>query len=257
MLKPPVSAVVITYNEADRITDCLESLSWTQEIIVVDSLSTDQTVSICTHYTDRIFIREWKGYAQQKNFGMTLARNEWVFFIDADERVSPHLAREIQQIYADGNPGCLGFSMPRQAFYLGKRIKHGEWGEDMKLRLVKKSCAHWTEDKSVHEELLLNGPVQYLKEPLFHFTSRGIIHHLKRSNCYSTLYARDAFTQRQRYGLHVLCWAPFKRFIKGYIQQRGYRDGIAGLVIASVQMADTFLRYFKLRLLYAGIMKMK
>lgn len=252
----PVSAIVITYNEEDRIVACLKSLDWADEIIVVDAFSTDATVSLCAAYTDKIFRKTWEGYAKQKNYGLSLARNDWVIFIDADERISPELALEIQNLYAScGQPDCRGFLIPGKTFYLGRWIEHGEWGNVKHLRLVNKRYACWLATKSVHEELELDGAIESLKGPIYHFTNRNVFHHLKKCNLYSTFYARDAYRQKRHYGLPVLATAPLKRFMDGYFRQSGYKDGIVGAVIASVQAVDVFLRYFKLRLMYAGIMK--
>ncbi|HNX80571.1 MAG TPA: glycosyltransferase family 2 protein [Candidatus Omnitrophota bacterium] len=254
-MKVPVSVVVITYNEADRIQQCLASLSWADEIIVIDSFSSDGTVLLCRNYTDTILFHAWEGYAKQRNAGFDCARHEWVLFIDADECVTPALAMEIQTVFSGSAPLCSGFRIPRRAFYWGKQIRYGEWGCETKLRLVRKSVSRWAEDKNVHEELYVQGEVQSLQAPLYHFTNRNFYHHLRKTRYYSLLFARDAFLARKKFAFPIIFVAPVMRFMNGYIRLQGFRDGIRGLVIALMQSLDVFLRYSKIYLLYAGIMR--
>lgn len=255
-LKTPVSVVVIAHNESDRIERCLASVSWADEIIVIDSLSHDDTVARSLRYTTKVFLRAWPGYARQKNAGMRLASYEWVLFIDADEEVSSELAHEIQSVFLHGVGALSGFVIPRQAYYWGRPVRFGEWGQDNPLRLVKKTCAQWTEEKSVHEELCLEGDTKLLRSPLYHFTNRTIFHHLGKCCHYSWLYARDAFLQKKRFEPGMLLVGPVRRFVNGYIRLQGFRDGLRGFVIAMIQSLDIFLRYWKIFLLRAGFLRL-
>jgi len=245
-MKSKISTVIITFNEENNIKDCLESLKWADEVILVDAFSSDKTIQIAKDYTDKIFQKEWQGYSEQRNFGLSQARNEWVLFLDADERMSDALALEIREIIQDNNGLYNGYYILRQSFYLGRWIKHGEWYPDLKLRLIKKDRAIWS-GPSVHEKLILNGKAGYLKNPIYHYTYRDITHHLEKFNHYSTLFAQDAFIKGEKVRLNQLLFKPFIRFIRSYFFKLGLRDGFAGFVIAFMQALEVFLRYAKLK----------
>lgn len=240
-----ISAVVITYNERENIRACLESLKWVDEIIVVDSFSTDNTIQIANLYTDKVFQREWQGYSKQKNFGLSKTNIEWILFLDADERISGTLAYEIKEVIKNNYSIYSGYYMPRQCFYLGRWIKYGEWSPDFKLRLVKKEKGIWS-GSSVHEKLILDGKAGYLRSPMYHYSYCNINHHLEKFNLYSSLFAKEAYKRGEKFRFYKLLWAPFIRFIKGYFLKQGFRDGFAGLVIAFMQSFEVFLRYAKL-----------
>lgn len=244
-MKLKISSVIITYNEERNIGDCLESLKWTSEIIIVDAFSSDRTVGIARVYTDKILQREWQGYSQQRNFGLSQASNEWVLFIDADERLSNALSYEIIEAITNDSGLYDGYYMPRQSFYLGRWITHGEWHPDLKLRLIKKDKGRWS-GQSVHEIIILNGKARRLKNSIYHYPYVDISHHLEKFNRYSSLFAQDAFKKNEKFKFHQLLWRTFIRFIKAYFLKRGFRDGFAGFVIAVLQSFDVFLRYAKL-----------
>lgn len=241
-----ISVVVIVYNEERNIKDCLESIKWVDEIILVDAFSEDKTIEIAKEYTDKIFQRQWQGYSQQKNFGLFQASNEWIIFVDSDERISEELAEEIRVALERNNGLYDGYYIPRQSFYLGRRIKHGEWYPDLKLRLINKHKGSWS-GPSVHEKLTLNGKVGYLKNPILHYTYRDISYHLEKFNRYSSLFAQDAFNKGEKVNLYKLLWRPIIRFFRGYFIKKGFLDGFAGFVIAFMQSLEIFLRYAKLR----------
>src|SRR5215471_19955043 len=167
-----ISATLITYNEEHNIADALESLSWADEIIVVDSESTDQTAQIARRYTDKVFIRSWSGYSAQKNFAAAKASNDWIFSLDADERVSGELRTELEELKQSEAPSQTGFEMARMAFYLGRWIKHSGWYPDYKLRLYDKRRGAWQGDY-VHETLEVDGEVSRLNGNLLHYTVRN------------------------------------------------------------------------------------
>ena len=240
-----ISVVIITYNEEKNIRDCLESIKWADEIIIVDAFSKDRTVDIAKNYTDRIFQRQWEGYTQQRNFGLTQVCNEWVLFLDADERISEALTQEIKDVLERNNGFCNGYYISRQSFYLGRWIKHGGWYPDLKLRLIRKNKAIWS-GPSVHEKLILNGEAGYLKNPMYHYTYLNIKHHLEKSDRYSTLFAEEAFKKGEYPNPYKIFIRPIFRFINDYFLKQGFRDGFAGFVVALIQSFEVFLRYAKL-----------
>ena len=167
LLEMKISAIVITFNEEQNIRAALDSLRWADEIIVVDSESADRTVEIARRFTDQIYVRPWPGYSAQKNFAASQASFEWIFSLDADERVSDELARELEQIKQGSEPAAAGFEMPRLTWYLGRWIKHSGWYPDRKLRLYNRNRGRWRGD-FVHEAIEVEGKVARLKGDLLH-----------------------------------------------------------------------------------------
>lgn len=245
-----ISAVVITYNEERMIRECLESLRWVDEIILVDAFSSDRTIEIAKGYTKKIFQREWQGYSQQRNLGLAQAQNKWVLFVDADERISDALANEIRGTLARNINLYDGYCFPRSSFYLGRWIKHGEWSSDTVLRLIRNGKGMWS-GPSVHEKIILNGRDEILRNYIYHFPYQDISHHLAKFNRYSTLFAHDAFQRGERADLYKILLKPIYRFIRGYFLKQGFRDGSVGFIIASLQGIEVFLRYIKLRELHS------
>jgi len=227
MLQPPrmkISAIVITLNEEQNIADALRSLGWADEIIVVDSESTDRTVEIARKFTERIIVRAWPGYSAQKNFAAEQARFDWVFSLDADERVSDELARAIQQLKQTDEPTAAGFEMPRLAYYLGRWIKHSGWYPDYKLRLYDRRRGRWRGDY-VHEGIDPDGKVERLKGDLLHYTVRDASDHHLRIDRYTTLAARQSHAQGKRASVGAIMVAPLATFIRSYVFKRGFLDG--------------------------------
>ena len=240
-----ISATVITLNEEENLAAALESLSWADEIIVVDSQSTDRTVEIASQFTDRIFIRPWPGYSAQKNFAAGQARHDWVFNLDADERVSPELCKEIQDLKSAGEPAASGFEMPRRTFYLGRWIKHSGWYPDFKVRLYNRGSGRWR-GAYVHESVELDGQVERLAGPLLHYTVRNSSDHHLRIDRYTTLAAEDLAAQGKRVTLLSLLVSPFMAFARAYVFRMGFLDGIPGLAIAYFAAQYVFLKGIKL-----------
>ncbi|MFB0517685.1 MAG: glycosyltransferase family 2 protein [Acidobacteriota bacterium] len=242
MLK--ISAVIITRDEEERIVPTLQSLDWVDEIVVVDTHSQDRTRELCRKYTDRVYVREWKGYVEQKNYVLQLASHDWVLSLDADERVSEELRAEIGELIKEGMD-CDGYYISRKVFYLGRWIKHCGWYPDYKMRLFKKSRARWV-GGSVHESCLVEGKVGYLRSPLLHYTYRNISEHLSRNNLYAELSAQDKFHQGERAGIAKLIFFPMATFIKTYFIKLGFLEGVAGLIISVISATYVFLKYAKL-----------
>ena len=222
----PVTATIITFNEAANIQAALESLSWADEIIVVDSESTDDTVAIARRFTDRVIVRPWPGYIAQKNFAAEQARHDWIFSLDADERVTPELAGEIKSRIA-GSSNTAGYRVPRVTFHLGRWMRSTDWYPDYQLRLYDRRRARWA-GRYVHESVKADGPVQDLRGELQHFAYRDLAHHFQTMDRYTTLAARQMFEDGRRAGLLDLMVHPPAAFLRNYVLRGGFKDGVPG-----------------------------
>jgi glycosyltransferase involved in cell wall biosynthesis len=241
-----ISAVVITFNEEANIEAALESLAGiADEIIVVDSLSTDRTVKLAREFTGQVVERKWTNYADQKNYGDDLASHPWILSLDADERISAELRTELLALKGE-DPTCSGFSMPRLVFYLGRWIRHCGWYPDPKIRLFRGDSARW-EGEYVHETLAVRGEIRKLKGPLHHYTYRSIGDHLARLNKFADLGAQKLYAQGRKSRWYHLLVLPSSRFVKSYILKRGFLDGFAGMVVCVLNGYSIFVRYAKLR----------
>lgn len=239
-----ISVTIITLNEEDRLADALQSVTWADEIVVVDAGSTDRTVAIARQYTDRVITHPWSGYAAQKNFADDQASCEWILSLDADERVSPELKRSIERLKREG-PRYDGYRIARRAWYLGRWINHSGWYPDYQLRLYRRDRARWQGDY-VHESVRVNGRVGTLAGDLWHFTRRNLAEHHDVLGRYTTLAAESDFAQGKRVGWLSLLVKPPLAFLRSYILKQGFRDGIPGLVIASFAGYYVFLKQAKL-----------
>jgi (heptosyl)LPS beta-1,4-glucosyltransferase len=240
-----ISATVITFNEEDNIAAALESLAWADEIIVVDSESKDRTVEIARRFTDRIYVRAWPGYSEQKNFAAEQATSDWIFSLDADERVSDGLAIELKNLKQTAEPKFAACEMPRLTFYLGRWIKHSGWYPDYKSRLYDRRAARW-QGAFVHESLEVNGSIERLSGDILHYTVRDASDHHHRIDRYTTLAARELFEKGRRASLLSMLISPAGAFLRAYILKRGYLDGAQGLAIARFAAYYVFLKYLKL-----------
>jgi glycosyltransferase involved in cell wall biosynthesis len=246
MNRMDISAVIITYNEERRLEDALKSLAGVvSEIVVVDCHSTDETVKIARRFTDRVFERAWTNFADQKNFANGEAAGPWILSLDADERVSPELRKELLSLRA-AEPDVDAYSIPRQVFYLGRWIRHSGWYPDRKIRLFRKTRAHW-EGEYVHEKLVVEGRVGKLHGAIHHFTYRNIHEHLARINTFSDLGAQKLYARKRKARWYHLMCLPFFRFVRAYVWKRGFLDGFPGLVISALTAYAVFVRYAKLR----------
>lgn len=246
-MKPmEISAVLITYNEERRLEDALKSLAGVvSDIVVVDCHSTDATVKVARRFTDRVFERTWTNFADQKNFANSKALHPWIFSLDADERLSPELRRELLDLQGT-EPQVEAFSIPRQAFYLGRWIRHSGWYPDRKLRLFLKAKAHW-EGEYVHERLVVEGRMGKLHGSIHHFTYRNIHEHLARINTFSDLGAQKLYARKKKARWYHLLLLPSYRFARAYFWKRGFLDGFSGLVISVLTGYAVFVRYAKLK----------
>jgi glycosyltransferase involved in cell wall biosynthesis len=246
MNRMEISAVIITYNEERRLEDALKSLAGiVSEIVVVDCSSADETVKIARRFTDRVFERAWTNFADQKNFANEKAAGPWIFSLDADERVSPELRQELIALRA-AEPDMDAYLIPRRVFYLGRWIRHSGWYPDRKIRLFRKTRAHW-EGEYVHESLVVEGRTGKLRGAIHHFTYRNIHDHLARINTFSDLGAQKLYAQKKKARWYHLMCLPFFRFVRAYVWKRGFLDGFPGMVISVLTAYAVFIRYAKLR----------
>jgi len=240
----PVTATVITFNEAANIQTALESVSWADEIIVVDSESTDDTVAIARKFTDKVLVRPWPGYIAQKNFAAEQACHDWIFSLDADERVTPPLADEIRQRMS-APPAAAGYRVPRVTFHLGRWLRSTDWYPDYQLRLYDRRRARWA-GKYVHESVKADGAVEDLRNELQHYAYRDLAHHFQTMDRYTTLAARQMFEEGRRAGYFDLLVHPPAAFVRNYILRGGFKDGVPGLIVSAMNARYVGLKFAKL-----------
>ena len=246
MSAPRLSVVVIALNEEDRIRDCLASVAWADEIVVVDAGSDDKTVAIAREFTDHVVVHPWQGFAAQKNFGIERATGEWVLSLDADEQVEPELRAEIAA--AIENPrSFVGFRLARKNMMWGRWIRHGRLYPDWQLRLFRRGRGRFL-DRAVHESVSVDGPVGRLSTPLLHYSYRDVSDFLRRADRYATL-AADEWSRagrRRRFHPLALMTAPVGRFLSMYVLHRGFLDGWRGFLLAVLYAYYVFIRSAKI-----------
>lgn len=238
----PVSVVIITKNEEKNIQGALESVKDFSDIVVVDSFSGDRTEELCRRYTQRFYQHEWQGFSAQKQIAVNYAEKAWVLILDADERVTPELKSEIMD--RTKNSAEKGFYLPRRNYFLGRWIKHSGWWPDYSLRLFCKDVSY-VQQREVHEKVIVDGPVGYLKMPLDHYTYPTISDYIRKMESYSSLSAKE-LSHKKREGLLVsLLVNPIFVFLKMFFLRQGFRDGIHGFILAVLYSSYTFVKYAK------------
>lgn len=240
-----ISVIIITRNEERNITECLQSVSWSNDIVLVDSESSDRTVEIAKKMTAKIYVRQWEGYAQSKNFALQHVVNDWVLWIDADERVPHELAEEIQRIVQEHQSPTAAYEVARRAYFIGKWIRHCGWYPGYVVRLFKKSQASFAESR-VHEHLDVKGSVGRLQNDLLHYTDENLYHYFSKFNRYTTLAAEDLIQRGKKYSLYDILVRPPFLFFKMYIVKRGFLDGMHGLILSLASSSYVFCKYVKL-----------
>lgn len=239
-----LTVIVTTYNEEVNIRDCLESVKWADEVIVVDSFSTDKTREIVKEYTDKVLEHEYVNPAAQKNWIIPQATCDWILIVDADERVSAELKEKILAVLRNGS-GFDGYYIKRLNYFLDKPIRHCGWERDKVLRLFRKGKGHYS-NKWVHEELIIKGKVGLLKSPLLHYTFRSFDQYFEKFHRYSTWGAMELSKQGKVGRWYHILLNPFFRFFRMFILQRGFLDGYRGLIICLMASFSVFLKYAKL-----------
>ena len=239
-----LSCVIITYNESRNIRRCLESVSWADEIIVVDSFSTDDTKKIVSEFTNRIFDLNWEGFGPAKDYAVKQATGDWILSVDADELVSENLREEIQKIVQSGD-SLDGYFIPRRSYFLGRWMRHGGWYPDFVLRLFRKDKGDFT-SRLVHEKVIVKGRNGYLKNDLLHYTDPDYDHYLEKLNRYTSIDAQQRYLEGTTGSSVNLLIRPVAIFFKTYFLKRGFLDGLPGLILAVSSAFHVFAKYVKL-----------
>lgn len=227
---------------------CLASLAWCDEIVVVDSGSTDGTLEMCSRHGCRVLHRDWSGYVEQKAYGLSLCSQPWILNLDADEEVSPELRDEIQTILRRNVEGSVredGFELLRVVFYLGRWWRRGGWHPEWRLRLARREKVTWHGEEP-HEHARVQGSVSRLRGELRHYTYRDIADQVARMNSHTTAAARSLCAKGHHAGFADLLLKPKARFLKFYILRKGWREGLPGFLVACMEAVSVYLKYFKL-----------
>ncbi|MFZ4621485.1 MAG: glycosyltransferase family 2 protein [Bacteroidota bacterium] len=243
-MKLNCSVVVITKNEAHNIDECLSSVAFCDDIIVVDAESADATVEIAKKHTSNVFVRRWEGFSSAKQFGVQKTKHQWILWLDADERVMPELANEMKQLLLH-EPNEAAYTVARRAYFLGRWIKHSGWYPGRVARLFHKERAVFN-DAAVHEGLQVNGTIGALKNDLLHFTDPNIYHYWAKFNRYTTLASGELKRKGRIFSLSDIIIRPWWLFMKMYFIRLGFLDGVQGLLLALFSSAYVFTKYAKL-----------
>jgi len=238
-----LSVTIITKNEARNIEDCLRSVAWAQEIVVVDEFSSDETVDVAKGLGARVYQEPWKGFAGQKNSAVKKTTGDWILSLDADERIPLPLKEEIEETIGR-NDAFHGYFIARKNFFSGRWIRHGGWYPDYCLRLFKKGSGRF-EERAVHEKVVVTGSTGYLRNPLEHYTYRSTADYLIRMERYSRLAALEIAEAKRPTLWSALTLRPAFTFLNMYLLRAGFLDGKKGLFLAASYAYYTFLNYYR------------
>jgi (heptosyl)LPS beta-1,4-glucosyltransferase len=244
--QPSLACVIITKNEEANIQDCLASVHWTTERIVVDAESTDRTAELARAAGAKVFVRPWPGFGAQKNYGMDQVSSEWILIVDADERVLEPLKAEIWsriERWKENEP--VAYEIPRKNFFYGEWVRHAGVYPDYQIRLFRKGSARYN-DVPVHENLMVKGLIGKLSNPFEHFTERRIRDHFRKFGLYTTLAAQEKGKTVHTVHARDLLFRPLVVFVKSYMLKQGFRDGVRGLIVCVFASMYTFVKYAKL-----------
>ena len=242
--EPKISVYMITYNNERTVERALKSVTWADEIVVVDSFSQDKTVEICRKFTDKVFQREWPGHQSQYQYAADLTTHPWIMFVDADEEVSQELAEEIRRQIDGRAENIDGFFVYRRTYYLGRWIQYGGWYPDGEIRLYRRERGRW--EGGLHAKVVVDGMVRFLKHQYLHYTYRNISDQIQTIDKYSRIAAEDLIQRGEKFSLFKLLFHPPFRFVKEYLFKLGFRDGLPGLIIIASTMYYVFIKYAKL-----------
>lgn len=241
--RQPLSVAIITLNAVSQLEDCLKSARFADEIIVVDSGSSDGTPALAERYGARVIQQDWLGFGPQKQFAVDAATHDWVLCLDADERVSPALQASIET--ALQRPSGAAFRFPRCNRFLGRYLKHGEGYPDWSLRLFDRRQARWSND-AVHEKVETTAAIGQLSGDLLHDSAESLASYLTKQNRYTTLAADMALAAGKRASVGRIAFSPLVRFIKFYLIRQGFRDGLPGLIHIAIGCFNSFIKYSKM-----------
>ena len=239
----PLSVAIITLNAASQLEDCLKSVRFADDIVVIDSGSSDGTQALAERFGARVIAQEWLGFGPQKQFAVEAAHHDWVLCLDADERVSPELASAIKNELK--NPSTAAFRFARCNRFLGRYLKHGEGYPDWSLRLFDRRQARWSTD-AVHEKVETLSVVGALPGDLLHESAESLAAYLTKQNRYTTLAAEMALAAGKRASFPRIALSPIVRFIKFYFFRQGFRDGLPGLIHIAIGCFNSMIKYSKM-----------
>lgn len=241
-----ISACIIVFNEEQNIRGVCETVKWADEIVIVDSDSTDKTVEIAREFTDKIFNREFLGYKDKHEYADSLASGDWLFWIDADERLTDELREEIEALRSRPESELPdGFRLARRTQYLGKWIKHSGWYPDYQMRLYRKERSYW-DGVAPHQTARVDGRIETLDGELLHYTKQDLSEHHRVTERYAALAAEHLFEKGKKVGGGKIFGSTIAAFIRSYIVKQGFRDGVHGLIIGLFTAYGVFLKYAKL-----------
>lgn len=245
-----ISAIVITRNEEEHIRACLESLAWADEIVVLDSRSTDRTVELARLVTPDVHARPFDTFPCQRNAALDLATGRWAFFLDCDERASPELAGEVRAAVETGSHA--GYWVPRRNLILGKWMRHTGWWPDYQLKLFRRDLGRFDEGKLIHEVPVVEGTCGYLESPITHYNYQRLGEIFSRQDFYSTFEAEALYQRGVRARPRNFVLQPYREFVRRYVTWEGYRDGFHGLFLSLVMAWYNLMTYKKLAALGRG-----
>lgn len=249
--RPQLSACIVAMDEEDRLSDCLDSLDFCDEIVVVDSHSKDGTRELAARRGARVIERDWPGHVAQKEFAVRAAAHDWVLCVDADERISRELRAEILALRDAGFPGRAGWRFPRLSSYLGRWMRHGGWYPDRQLRLFDRRRGRWG-GHDPHDRVQLDGPPGTLRGQLLHHPYRSLAEHLRTIDKYTTIMAEGLYKRGKRAHVGHLVVGPFVRFVRSYFLDLGLLEGWRGLLQAFLSAHYGRMKYAKLLVLQQG-----
>ena len=244
-MRATLTVITLTRDEERNIVACLESAAWADEIIVLDSGSTDRTVELARRFTPNVAVLPWRGYGAARNEALERSHSGWILWLDADERVTGELAAEIRGILEKDDPAVAGYEIARRAYFCGKWIKHAGWYPSRVVRLFRRERARFSETR-VHEQLVITGALSRTRHDLIHYTDPDLQHYFTKFNSYTSLAARDMFEAGRRFSVGDLIFRPLFQFFKMYVLRLGFLDGIHGFVLCVASSAYVFTKYAKL-----------
>ncbi|MHB8626132.1 MAG: glycosyltransferase family 2 protein [Aggregatilineales bacterium] len=239
-----IAAIILTKNEAAHIADCIHSVAWADRVVVYDSGSSDHTCDLARAAGAEVLTHPWLNYADQREAALQAVSDEWVFFVDADERSSPEQATEIRSKIA--NPDIHGYWVPRHNYIMGKLTRHAGWYPDYQLRVLRRVRAHYDLTRAVHELVILDGKADYLQTPLVHYNYRDLAQFLEKQNRYTDYAAQQLYQQRVRVKPQNFVLQPLRQFWWRFVTLNGYRDGLHGLRLSTLMAWYEFQKYVRL-----------
>ena len=242
---PKLSVTIITRDEEANIRRALDSVAFADQIVVVDSGSTDNTCRIAGEYTDQILFNEWPGHIKQKQFAVDAAAHDWILSLDADEQVSEPLAEKIRQVMS-GEPKADAYQVNRRSFYLGRWIRHSGWYPDRRIRLFNRTRARWG-GYDPHDQVVCDGHTERIEADLHHFSYRDLSHHMDTINRYTSIMADRLYEKGKRASIADVLFRPAFTLFKKLVLKAAFLDGYPGLVIAATSAVSVFCKYVKLR----------